>query len=59
MEANELEFIDVAVRIDVASSKVASEVNAQFKKFVTSKDIENRRQKVQILFAQPENENQY
>ena len=39
--------MDSAVRIYVQPSKVASEVNNQFRKFLTAKDIQNRRQKIE------------
>ena len=39
--------MDSAVRMDVQPSKVASEVNNQFSKFLTAKDIQNRRQKIE------------
>lgn len=40
-----MDFVDTFVRMDVAPSKVAKEVNLKFNKYVLAKDIENRRQK--------------
>ncbi|KZR98796.1 Uncharacterized protein APZ42_005624, partial [Daphnia magna] len=46
---DESEFIDTAVKMDVLPGKIASELKLKYNKYVTSKDIENRRQQVQGL----------
>ena len=40
-------ILDSAIRMDVQPTKVASQVNNQFAKFLTAKDIQNRRQKIE------------
>ncbi|KAK4024570.1 hypothetical protein OUZ56_009993 [Daphnia magna] len=47
LNESEAGFVDAAVKMDVLPGKIASELKLKYNKYVTSKDIENRRQLVQ------------